>query len=373
MFRFKIHFVREGFGELKLGIIGLPGSGKTTVFRALTGGVESADRKGSQHDPALGVVMVRDPRLDFLVEYQKPKKVTPVHVEYLDIAGITGEGKPGQSIGDKVLSHIRPLDALVHCVRFFDSSSLGPPNPLGDFKAVEEEMILTDLAVAEKRLERVSKDLQRGRKELAEELNLLEQARSVLDEGKPLRLFPPAMESEKLRGFAFLSCKPQLIVVNAGEDKRKSEIDGMLNQIKDLVAGHPHVALDYLYADTEAEIARLSPEDAQEFLSEMALEEGAKDRIIKRSFELLNLIVFFTVGEPEARAWQLEKGKTALKAAGTVHSDMERGFIRAEVVAFDDFKQAGSMAAAHKAGKVRLEGRDYVVRDGDMILFRFNV
>jgi hypothetical protein len=195
----------------------------------------------------------------------------------------------------------------------------------------------------------------------------------VLDEGKPLRLFPPAMESEKLRGFAFLSCKPQLIVVNAGEDKRKSEIDGMLNQIKDLVAGHPHVALDYLYADTEAEIARLSPEDAQEFLSEMALEEGAKDRIIKRSFELLNLIVFFTVGEPEARAWQLEKGKTALKAAGTVHSDMERGFIRAEVVAFDDFKQAGSMAAAHKAGKVRLEGRDYVVRDGDMILFRFNV
>jgi len=358
---------------LKLGIIGLPGSGKSTVFRALTGDLEPEDRKGGQQEPTLGVVMVHDPRLDFLVDYQKPKKVTPVHVEYLDIAGITGEGKPGRSIGDKVLGHIRPLDALVHCVRFFDSASLGPPHPLGDFKAAEEEMILTDLVVVEKRLERVSKDVQRGRKELAEEMSLLEQARSMLDEGKPLRLFPPAMESEKLRGFAFLSCKPQLVLVNAGEDKPQSEIEAELNQIKDYVAGHPRVRVDRLYADAEAEIARLSAEDAREFLSEMALEEGAKDRIIKKSFELLNLIVFFTVGEPEARAWQLEKGKTALKAAGTVHSDMERGFIRAEVVAFEDFKHAGSMAAAHKAGKVRLEGRDYVVRDGDMILFRFNV
>jgi ribosome-binding ATPase len=358
---------------LKLGIIGLPGSGKTTVFRALTGGIESSDRRGGQQEPSLGVVMVHDPRLDFLVDYQKPKKVTPVHVEYLDIAGITGEGKPGRSIGDKVLVHIRPLDALVHCVRFFDSSSLGPPHPLRDFNAAEEEMILTDLAVVEKRLERVSKDVQRGRKELAEELNLLEQARSMLDEGKPLRLFPSATESEKLKGFAFLSCKPQLVLVNAGENKPQSEIETVLNEIRDHLADHPGVALDYLYADAEAEIARLSPEDAEEFLSELALEEGAKDRIIKKSFELLNLIVFFTVGEPEARAWQLEKGKTAVKAAGTVHSDMERGFIRAEVVAFEDFKVAGSMAAAHKAGKVRLEGRDYSFRDGDIVLFRFNV
>lgn len=368
-----VHAEEKGHSSLKLGIIGLPGSGKTTVFRALTGGVESADRKGGQQEPALGVVMVRDPRLDFLVEYQKPKKVTPVHVEYLDIAGITGEGKPGQSIGDKALGHIRPLDALVHCVRFFDSSSLGPPHPLVDFKSAEEEMIITDLAVVEKRLERVSKDVQKGRKELAEEMDLLEKARAVLDEGQPLRLFPPALESEKLRGFAFLSCKPQLVLVNAGENKPRSEIGAVLNQIKDHVAGHPGVAVGHLYADAEAEIARLSPEDAQEFLEEMSLEEGAKDRIIKKSFELLNLIVFFTVGEPEARAWQLEKGRNAIKAAGTVHSDMERGFIRAEVVAFEDFKQAGSMAAAHKAGKVRLEGRDYVVRDGDMVLFRFNV
>ena len=358
---------------MKLGIIGLPGRGKTTVFRALTGGIDSADHRGGQHEPAIGVVKVHDSRLDFLVDYQKPKKVTPVHVEYLDIAGITGEGKPGRSIGDKVLAHIRPLDALVHCVRFFDSSSLGDPHPLRDFKAVEEEMILTDLAVVEKRLERVAKDFERGRKELAEELHLLEQARSVLDEGKPLRLFPPSMESEKLRGFSFLSCKPQLVLINSGENKSRQEIDAVLNRITDHLAGHPGIVLDYLCADTEAEIARLSPEDAAEFLSEMQLEEGAKERITKTSFELLNLIVFFTVGEPEARAWQLEKGKTAVKAAGTVHSDMERGFIRAEVVSFEDFKEAGSMAAAHKAGKVRLEGRDYVIRDGDIILFRFNV
>lgn len=357
---------------MKLGIIGLPGSGKSTVFRALTGGMESGDRKGHQ-EPGLGVVKVDDPRLDFLTNYHKPKKVTPVHVQYMDIGGLTGESKPGRSIGDKVLAHIRPMDALLHCVRFFDSPALGTADPIRDFIAVEEEMILSDLATVEKRLERIEKDMQRGRKELAQEFALLKEARVLLDEGRPLSLLPAALESEKLRGFAFLSAKPELVLVNAGEDKDPEEIGRVVEQIKGQMAGRPRVEVDRLYADTEAEIARLSPEEAREFLDDLALEEGAKERIIKKSFELLNLMVFFTAGEPEVRAWQIERGKTALKAAGTVHSDMERGFIRAEIVSFDDFKETGSMAAAQKIGKVRLEGRDYQVQDGDIILFRFNV
>lgn len=357
---------------MKLGIIGLPGSGKSTVFRALTGGLESGDRKGHQ-EPGLGVVKVEDPRLDFLTDYHKPKKTTPVHVQYMDIGGLTGEGKPGRSIGDKVLAHIKPMDALLHCVRFFDSPALGPADPIKDFIAVEEEMILSDLASVEKRLERVEKDMQRGKKELAEEFALLKEARVLLDQGKPLRLLPAAFESEKLRGFAFLSAKPELILVNAGETNDPEEIDKVVEQVRAQLGDQSRVAVDRLYADTEAEIARLTPDEAREFLNDLALEEGAKERIIKKSFELLNLIVFFTAGEPEVRAWQLERGKTAVKAAGTVHSDMERGFIRAEIVSFDDFKESGSMAAAQKTGKVRLEGRDHIVQDGDIILFRFNV
>jgi len=358
---------------LKLGIIGLPGSGKTTMFRALTGAVEVHLGKSGSQDPGLGMVKVKDSRLDFLADHYRPKKTTPVNVEYLDIAGFTGENSPGRSIGDRVLAHMRTLDALVHCVRLFDSPSLGPAHPLRDFKSVEEEMVISDLAIVEKRLEKVSKDLQRGRKDLAAESALLEEARSLLEEGKPLRLLPAARESEHLRGFAFLSAKPELILINAGDEKSTEEIGSALSEIEAEVSGQPQVALDSIFADTEAEIARLSPQEAEEFLREMSLEEEAKDRIIKKSFTLLNLIVFFTAGEPEVRAWQLERGKTALKAAGTVHSDMEKGFIRAEVVAFPDFKEAGSLAAAHKAGKVRLEGREYPVHDGDIILFRFNV
>jgi ribosome-binding ATPase len=232
---------------------------------------------------------------------------------------------------------------------------------------------LSDLAVVEKRLERVQKDVARGRKDLAEELDLLTQAQDILEQSRPLSLFPPASESEKLRGFAFISAKPQLVLLNAGEGKSPAEISSAIEEIGNHIRDWPHVMLDRLYADTEAEIARLPEEDALEFLKELDLEEGAKTRIIKKSFQLLKLIVFFTAGEPEVRAWQLKEGLSALKAAGTVHSDMERGFIRAEVVGFEDFKEFGSMAAAHKAGKGNLEGKEYRVKDGDIFLFRFNV
>jgi ribosome-binding ATPase YchF (GTP1/OBG family) len=244
---------------------------------------------------------------------------------------------------------------------------------LKDFQAVEDEMIISDLAMVEKRLERVEKDVRKGRKDLVEEFELLQEARKILDGGAPLRKRPEIAESEKMRGFAFLSAKPQLIVVNAGENKSRADIQAVLSELSAMVEGQANVALDWLYADTEAEIVRLPPEDAKEFLSELELDEGAKNRIIRKSFEFLRLIVFFTAGDPEVRAWPLKKGLTAVKAAGTVHSDMERGFIRAEVVSYADFLEAGSLANAQKAGKFRLEGRDYEIKDGDIVLFRFNV
>jgi ribosome-binding ATPase len=367
------HFFLEGWIIVKLGIIGLPGSGKTTVFRALTGGLDLGERRGGGQEAGLGVVKVNDPRLDYLAELYRPKKVTPVQVEYFDVPGTATGEKAGRSVADKFLATVRPLDAFVHCVRFFDSPTLGPPEPFREFTAVEEEFILSDLGIVERRLERVAKDMQRGRKELAEEVDLLEQARTFLDQGRPLRLFPPAFESEKLKGFAFLSCKPQLVLLNAGEGTDRNAAVDVADRIRNSLEGGPMLAFDLLYADAEAEIARLNPEDAAEFLGEMDLDLGAKDRIAATSFELLKLIVFFTCGDPEVRAWPLENGKTALKAAGTVHSDMERGFIRAEIVSFEDLKTAGSVSAAQRAGRVRLEGRDYVIRDGDIILFRFNV
>ncbi|MCA1962001.1 MAG: YchF family ATPase [Desulfomonile sp.] len=357
---------------MRFGIIGLPGSGKSTVFRALSGGVDLPEHK-SLVEPALGVVTVDDARLQFLADHYKTKKITPVHVEYMDFPAFSTEGKAGRGIGDRLLTHIRPVDAVIQCLRFFDSPALGPAEPLQDLDLVEEDLILSDLGVVEKRLERVAKDIKKGRKELADEAALLEQARSILDQGKPLRIFPPAAESELLRGFAFLSAKPTLFLLNAGEEKSHSEIEAAARAVRARVADQPNTSVDWLYADNEAEIARLDPEDAAEFLKELHLERGAKERIVRTSFDLLKLIVFFTAGEKEVRAWPLKEGENALDAAGTVHSDMKRGFIRAEVVAFEDFRQAGSLSEAQKAGKTRLEGKEYRVRDGDVILFRFNV
>jgi GTP-binding protein YchF len=357
---------------LKLGIIGLPGSGKTTVFKALTGGKDPGESKGHQ-GPGVGVVTVEDSRLDFLVERYKPKKVTPVHVEYLDIAGLTGAGQSAREVGDRVLAHIRPVDALIHCVRFFDSPSLGSAAPLKDFRSVQEEIILADLAVIEKRVERIGKDMKKGRKELAEELALLENARSVLESGKPLRFFGPAVDSETLRGFGFLSSKPELILLNAGDDRDADRMCSAVEEFNASLEGEPHVAVDWIYADTEAEIARLDADDAREFLAELGLQETSRNRIIQRSFSLLRLIAFFTVSDKEVRVWPLRKGENALSAAGTVHTDMQRGFIRAEVISSKDFREAGSMAQAQKKGQVHLEGKEYVVNDGDIIFFRFNV
>jgi GTP-binding protein YchF len=356
---------------LKFGIIGLPGSGKTTVLRALSGTGEAAERTGHL-EPGLAAVKVEDERLDFLADLFKPKKVTPVDIEYLDVAGLTGEDEPGREIGDRILGFLRPVDALIICVRFFDSPVLGPPDPVKDTAAVEEQMILSDLAIVEKRIERVERDIARGRKELTEEFSMLGKARALLEDGKPLRIRSEMVDSPLLKGFAFLSAKPALLLLNVGDDKSSNEVEA----VKALISApeaRPNTAVDWLYADAEAEIARLDPDDAREFLEDLGLEEGAKRRTVRTSFDLLSLVVFFTVGRDEVRAWPVRTGSTAPTAAGTVHSDMQKGFIRAEVIGYDDFKTLGSMAEAKKAGKLRLEGKEYRVRDGDIIQFLFNV
>ncbi len=343
------------------------------MFRALTGAGEIHDDK-ARREIGLGAVKVSDPRLDFLAEYHKPRKTTPVTVQYSDIHGF-GDDQPkgtGASL-EKFMAMVRPLDAFVHCVRLFDTPFEGPADPLRDLKALEEEMILSDLGVVERRLERVSRDIQRGKKELSKERDVLTKALEILEQGKPLRCLSVDDDLESLKGFSFLSIKPELVLLNVGEDQSKGTIEEVMDRLRGHVAGQPSVELDWLSADIEAEIAVMAPEDAKEFLQDLALEEGAKERIIRTSFRLLNLIVFFTAGEPEVKAWPLRQGATALQAAGTVHSDMAKGFIRAEVVSYEDLRTTGSMTAAHKAGKVRLEGRDYIVRDGDIMLFRFNI
>jgi len=357
---------------LELGIIGLPGSGKTTVFRALTGGVDAHDEKGHR-GIGLGVVKVSDPRLDFLTKFHKPRKTTPVMVQYSDIHGF-GEDRPRDNTTalEKLMAIVRPLDAFVHCVRFFDSPFRGPAEPIRDFTTLEEEMILSDMGVVERRLERVNRDIQRGKKELSRERDILTKALDLLDQGLPLRCLRDDGDLEILKGFSFLSVKPELILLNVGENRKKGSTDEVMEQIRSRVHGQPHVAIDWLYADIEAEMAAMTPEDAKEFLEDLALDEDAKDRIIRTSFRLLNLIVFFTAGEPEVKAWPLLQGASAVQAAGTVHSDMAKGFAKAEVISYEDFRTSGSMAAAQKAGKVRLEGRNYTVKDGDIMFFLFN-
>jgi GTP-binding protein YchF len=358
---------------VKLGIVGLPGCGKSTVFRALTGLSEVEGRKPS-HEPSVGVVKVADERMDFLVKSFHPKKITPIEIEFLDFGSAAGEGPPGRGVSDRLLGAMRTLDAFVHCIRFFDSAALGTAAPLRDFAQLNDDFCLADLGVVEKRIERVAKDVKKGRKDLEEELALLGKARTVLEAGKPLRTLPEAADSPILRGFSFLTAKPYLVLVNAGDDKSTQESEGILNELLQTIAGAGDSALgDWLYGDAEAEITRLEEADAREFLAELGLTKPAAARVVSKAFQLLSLITFFTCGEKEVRAWPLKKGLRAPEAAGTVHSDMQRGFIRAEVTAYDHFRELGSMGAAKKAGKVRLEGKDYTIRDGDMVLFLFGV
>jgi GTP-binding protein YchF len=351
---------------MRLGIIGLPGCGKTTVFNALTSSsAQVSDFSTVERGPNLAVVKVPEPRLPFLAQLYNPKKVTEATVEYVDVGGLTGAGQKGEELGEAFLNHIRPVDALVHVVRNFQHPLHGAPDPMGDLSRVETELILADLLVVEKRLERIAAERKKGKKESADEVRLLEQCLQTLEASNALRPLADILDVPVMRGFSFLSVKPVLILVNQAEE----DLQPLPKKIADGTMG-PYLEI---VGKLEMELAQLSPEDAGEFMGELGLEALAREQVIQTSFRLLGLISFFTANEQEARAWTIKEGSSALRAAGAVHTDMERGFIRAEVVAYDDLKKSGNYTQAQKQGLVRLEGKDYIVQDGDVIFFRFNV
>jgi GTP-binding protein YchF len=351
---------------MRLGIIGLPGSGKTTVFNALTGSAASTgDFSGAERGPNLAAVKLPEPRLALLAKLHHPQKITQVAVEYVDMGGLSGSADKSRQLGEAFLTAIRPVDALVHVVRNFPHPLHGPADPPGDFDRVETELIISDLIVVEKRLERIATDRRRGKKEDPQEPRILEECRKTLEAGRPLRSEAAVAEAPSLRGYTFLSAKPMLVLLNQAEGGV-----GIGSPFRSAESWPPVVEI---VGKIEMELAQLSPEEAAEFMTELGVRGLARDRVIVASHELLNLISFFTANEREVRAWNVRRGTPAVKAAGVVHSDMERGFIRAEVVAYKELEGAGSYAAAQRKGLVRLEGKEYIVRDGDVIFFRFHV
>lgn len=349
---------------MKLALVGLPQSGKSTILAALTGARGESDAGGaSRTDARIATIQVRDERIDHLSGIYKPKKTIYAKIEYL-LPSKAATASPGKSSEGGIWGQARTGDALIHVVRNFSDFGGTPPNSERDFWELEEEMILNDLAVTEKRLERIELDRKRGRVQEGEEENLLKSCRELLDNGDPIRNEPDLAAHPALRGFTFLSAKPVLVILNnEDEDESIPEWNRRPAQAEMLV----------VRGRLEMDIAAMSPEEAKEFLDAYHIQESALDRVIRSSFDLLNRISFFTVGEDEVRAWPIARGTPAVEAAGAVHSDIQKGFIRAEVLSYDDFIAHGGFQEAKKAGRVRLEGKEYEVKDGDIINFRFNV
>ncbi len=347
---------------MKLGIVGLSRSGKTTVFNALTQRTGESAAVSGQVVPVLGVVPVPDARLEWLSSLYQPRKKTPAQVTYTDLQGIAGVAEKKKDYMALLLTHMRPVEAFLVVVRNFSDPLLGLPHPARDLRDLEEEFLLADLATVEKRLERIEVELKKGRKTAAVELELLQRCAELLNQEKPLRTEPSLATAPELKGYTFLSAKPILVVVNNDDDN--PDVPDQLKGLEDVLV---------IRGRLEMEMAQLSEADAAVFRQDYGITDSAMDRVIRRSFQLLGLGSFFTVGEDEVKAWTIPCGLPAVEAAGVVHSDMKKGFIRAEVVAYEDLRRAGDYAAARKQGLVRLEGRDYPVKDGDIVHFRFNV
>jgi hypothetical protein len=344
---------------MKLGLIGLPQCGKSTIFAAIAGA--RGEEKASRSDQLITTVKVPDERVDFLTKVFKPKKSTFAHIEYL--LPSQSPSAAGGKAENAVLAQSRICDALIHVIRNFTSGGLEPSSE-ADFWKTEEEMILSDLVVAEKRIERMELDSKRGKKPDEEEHSLIEACRERLEAGDPLRTEPRLATAPVLRGFTFLSAKPQLVIINNDDE------DEALPEWKRNPA---NVEKMVVRGRLEKDIGNMTTEEAREFMDAYHIAESVLDRVIKSSFRLLDLISFFTVLNEEVRAWPLRQGLPALEAAGTVHTDMKKGFIRAEVLSFDHLKQYGSVHEVKQKGLVHLEGKEYVVMDGDILQFRFNI
>lgn len=364
---------------MKLGIVGLPNVGKSTLFNAITNaGAEVANYAFCTIEPNVGVVAVPDYRLDELAKMYSPKKITPAVIEFVDIAGLVKGASKGEGLGNKFLSHIREVDAVIHVVRCFDNDDImhvsGSVDPKRDIETINLELILSDLEILDRRIDRTAKAA-KGDKSLLTELEFLKRLKTELENGVSARAVE-ADDNEKaiLADIGLLSAKPVIYACNMSEDDFASNIENneRYKAVCEIAKAEGAEVLP-ICAELEAEISSLSKEEKEMFLSDAGIESGGLDMLIQRSYSLLGLISYLTAGEPEVRAWTIKKGTKAPQAAGKIHSDFERGFIRAEVISFDELMACGSMQAAKEKGKIRSEGKDYVMQDGDIVLFRFNV
>jgi len=365
---------------LRLGIVGLPNVGKSTLFNALTSaGVLAANYPFATKDPNVGRVNVPDARLDELANIVKPQRTVPAAVEFVDIAGLVEGASKGEGLGNQFLANIRETDAIVHVVRCFDDDDvlhvMGSVDPVRDREVIEFELALADLATVEKRLDRVKRAAKTGDKEALAELPVIEKAHSFLKDGRGLwEAKLSADELNVLKPLSLLTAKPVLYAANVTDAELSGEEGPHLKALRTAVAASgEHAQVVPFSARIESELAELPPEDRAEFLASLGLESAGLDRLIRAGFELLGLQTYFTAGEQEVRAWTIHRGDTAPQAAGVIHSDFERGFIKAETAGYEDFVRNAGWKGVKEKGVMRQEGKEYVVKDGDVMLFRFNV
>ena len=363
---------------LQVGLVGLPNVGKSTLFNAVSqAGAEAANFPFCTIDPNVGVVAVPDERLQRLAELAQSAKVIPTAIEFVDIAGLVAGASQGEGLGNQFLAHIREVDAICNVVRCFESDDIihvsGSVDPARDVEIITTELVLADLATTEKRLERANRSARTGDKDLIRERDQVLALRDHLAEGHVARTFPGELDPTVARELSLLTAKPVIYAANVAEDELPDAAGNAHVDVVRKLAEAEGAELVVISAQVEAELAELDGDERAEYLTDLGLERSGLERLIERAYRLLGLLTYFTAGPKEARAWTVPAGSTAPRAAREIHTDFERGFIKAEVIAYDDYDRLGSEAAARDAGRLRIEGKEYVVQDGDVIHFRFNV